>query len=261
MERLNVRPEDLRWLADDPDGYITGYDKSGWDASTWVLHAMWEQPSFGPVTYDELRRQQVADGTVEREAFGGIDLDDGRFVATGVPLGYVEAPGEGWRRLRWRALADRLGFGLGVDQPVPPCFRWFPMNSWPVDILPPSEGSLDGTSLRALLQVLSQHSPAGDETQCFAFYGSSPTGDYDNPTVYSGSIGAVAAFSASEDVTGSPSNFWPDDRSWFVYTDWDCMATKVSGSHDLVEAMRAAADLETFPIKAELTPAGHDRTR
>jgi hypothetical protein len=27
--------------------------------------------------------------------------------------------------------------------------------------------------------------------------------------------------------------FWPPDSSWFIYTDWDLMATRISGSQTL----------------------------
>nr|CTQ90461.1 hypothetical protein [Kibdelosporangium sp. MJ126-NF4] len=54
-----------------------------------------------------------------------------------------------------------MGFTLGEDRPVPPCHRWFPVSGWPVTIHPPTEGSLDETSLRVLLEVLTQHSRPG----------------------------------------------------------------------------------------------------
>ena len=48
------------------------------------------------------------------------------------------------------------------------------------------------------------------------------------------------------EVDGSPSNIWPDDRSWFVYTDWDLSGTRVSGSEELVASIVADQRLESI---------------
>jgi len=47
-------------------------------------------------------------------------------------------------------------------------------------------------------------------------------------------------------LTCTPSNLWPDDRSWFVYTDADLMATKVKGSAALIAALVDDVHLETL---------------
>ena len=44
----------------------------------------------------------------------------------------------------------------------------------------------------------------------------------------------------------TPGNLWPDDRSWFVYTDADLMATKVSGSAALIAVLEGDPHLETL---------------
>jgi hypothetical protein len=46
----------------------------------------------------------------------------------------------------------------------------------------------------------------------------------------------------------SPSNIWPRDRSWLVYTDWDLRGTKISGDPALMTALAADALLETVPL-------------
>ena len=47
-------------------------------------------------------------------------------------------------------------------------------------------------------------------------------------------------------MRSTPSNLWPTDKSWFVYTDWDLMATKVSGPAELVAAIEADDELESL---------------
>lgn len=140
-----------------------------------------------------------------------------------------------------------MHFTLGADQPLPPCFRWFPISSWPVNIAPPVEGSLDETSMRALLRILAQHSDAADETLCYAFYASLSSGDFDEQTLFSGPLGAIPDLvNGSDAMLATPSNIWPHDRSWFVYTDWDLWATRVSGSRWLTAEIAATPELEAF---------------
>jgi hypothetical protein len=43
----------------------------------------------------------------------------------------------------------------------------------------------------------------------------------------------------------TPNNIWPADRSWFIYTDSDLLATRISGSTELIAALRADDDLDT----------------
>ncbi|WP_370948581.1 hypothetical protein AB5J62_13650 [Amycolatopsis sp. cg5] len=224
--------EHLAWLSQDSTstGWATGHDKSGWEDSAWTLHAMWKQAS---------RSRQAAPPVIN-----GINLDDVS-VDTGVPLGYVPSPGEGATRLRWAELAGRMGFRLGEGQQVPPSRRWFPITSWPADVEPPSEGSLDETSLRALLRILARHSAS----TCYAYYASVPSGDWDEPTLFSGPLDAIPDLVGGPDaMAATPSNIWPADRSWFVYTDWDLWATRVSGSRELIAELGADPDLETVAV-------------
>ena len=39
---------------------------------------------------------------------------------------------------------------------------------------------------------------------------------------------------------------WPDNRSWFVYTDWDLSGTRVSGTAELIDSVVADLELETI---------------
>ncbi|WP_347661030.1 hypothetical protein [Micromonospora sp. B9E7] len=43
----------------------------------------------------------------------------------------------------------------------------------------------------------------------------------------------------------SPTNLWPEDRSWMVWTDYDLQGSKVSGSKSLIEAVERHPVLET----------------
>jgi hypothetical protein len=245
---------ELSWLTtgSGPETFA-GYDAGGWEASTWVLHAMYENPGLptAGVTHDEVHQSAIAQGLIQPLIFGELNLDEAATV-TGIPLGFAARPGSPWRRLRWSDHAARTGRILGAGQPVPPCHRWFPSGSWPVSIDPPPEGSLDEASLDALLHVLADHSSDGGDTPCFAFYAPLAAGDFDHPALMTGPLRAIRELVQGEnpfqrdDFQSTPSNFWPHDRSWFAWTDWDLLGTKISGSSALIDSVRAEPDLETI---------------
>lgn len=134
----------LSWLSSSSNGDtgVTGFDAGGWAASTWVLHFMYESPDRDPnLTYDDLWRTKVASGAAAPLVIGSINLDEVAAVV-GNSLG-LTSPKPEWVRLRWAELAERLHIELAGNE-VPPCWRWFPYRSWPSNLVPPDEGSLDG---------------------------------------------------------------------------------------------------------------------
>ncbi|MET8360199.1 hypothetical protein [Micromonospora sp. NPDC005171] len=174
-----------------------------------------------------------------------MNLDEETTV-TGIPLGFVARPASPWRRVFWsQHLTERRG--QAADRNHPPSHRWFPHRRWPVTVQPPPEGPLDKESLDALLDALGRCSVDGPRTDCVAFYASLPTGDVDSHHVWSGPLSAVPDL--LEERGGpypfSPTNLWPTDRSWFVWTDYDLLGTKVSRSGPLVEAVKTHPALET----------------
>jgi hypothetical protein len=49
-------------------------------------------------------------------------------------------------------------------------------------------------------------------------------------------------------IPQSPNIFWPADRAWFAATEVDFDSTLVGGSHELVDALLAAPELDSWPI-------------
>ncbi len=253
MKRLSETAERMDWLKDRPsEEAVTGFDADGWPATTWVLHAMYENPDLARLgTHDDVHRRRLDRGDVAPLIIGDVDIDASTTV-TGTPLGFVIHPGQPWVRVRWAEYLERFP-DFSPRRDVPPCDRWFPPGSWPVAITPPPEGSLDGESLDALLSVLAAHSPDGEDTECFAFYGSLPAGDFDTVHLWTGALGNIPKL--VDDTGGpyrfSPTNFWPVEREWFAWTDYDLQGTKVSGPADLVSALRADSRLECLDWQAD----------
>ena len=218
-------------------GSTNGYEPDGYPHAIWVLHAMYEpidpKPSAAGA-YDQNDLAATLRHVQQRqEHLHGVDFS---------PLGVANPdPGPGWQRLRWRELAARLGSSLQGHH-VPPCFRWFPDEGWPDNLIPPTEGSLDQPTAGRLIAHLAN---AGRSTECNAAY-SFLAGRWPEDTnpCFAGSVDRLPDLCEIE--FGTPSNFWPMDRSWFVYTDWDLWATKVNGPPTLIAALEADAELDTI---------------
>ena len=258
MEPVNAEAALGSLLSAPHEGNVwTGFDVRGWAASIWILHAMYETDELpSSMTYDEERRIERDAGVVDEipPVLEGV-LEDA--VATGGGLGPSSAPGGGWRRLRWLDLAERLGSNpLGRL----PSYKSFPFTSWPVNIRPPSEGSLDREQLERLCEHLGAAS--GADSPCYVFFARLPSGRLnvhdEEPLVYQGSIAEILPLYDEGELGGGPTNIWSSDRAWFVYTDWDLWGTKVSGSPELIRQLREDSELEAVEL-ALRAPRSEDR--
>ncbi len=231
---------ELKWLDERSDGTPTfgGYNTSGWEDTIWILHAMYEtQELSSGVTYHEAAQQSLRPDVSQAVDVGGCNA-----VLVGCPRGGSRAPGPGWHRLRWRTLAQRQDLDLFADQ-VPPCFRTFLYQSWPLAIRPPSEGSLDWEQLVRLTEHLADHTDGGLSGRCLAYYSIMVT-IQDHP-VHTGTMQDILDAYEDELLFGSPNNFWPEARNWVVWSDYDLWATRVDGPSDLIRALEADETLET----------------
>ncbi|MET9297112.1 hypothetical protein [Streptomyces sp. NPDC003077] len=247
------------WLEEccQDDG-LTGFPVPGMPDAAWVLNAMYEhehEHGHGAVSHHQAHQAALADGSVEPLVVGGIDIDaTPGLIATGGGLGWAGHPGAGWRRLRWAELADRVGEPV-VAEGLLPSYRSAPDGraedgSWPTGIEPPTEGSLDRDSWDRLITLLLKHSPSAPDTPCFAYYNPLLMGSVDvsHRHVLTGRLGDAHALADLEEPDFSPSNFWPQDRSWAVWTDYDLWGTKVAGPSSLIDALVADPDLEAVRL-------------
>ncbi|UFR01032.1 hypothetical protein KBP30_07505 [Streptomyces sp. Go40/10] len=246
-------PRTADWLRELAGDGVTGFMPPPLPDAVWVLGAMYEHDRLpADVTYDAYHRARAAEGGAGREVVGGIDLT-GVGTATGGGLGRAEHPGPGWRRLRWAELAARTGDPL-VPQGLLPSYRCFPSaktdGSWPLRIMPPTEGSLDRETWNRLTGILTEHSPQGPDTRCLAYYNPLMLRDADfgHPHVRIGRLGDAAALYDNPEADFNPSNLWAEDRSWVLCTDYDLWATKVSGPAALVETLLHDAEIEAVRL-------------
>ncbi|MFF9645346.1 hypothetical protein [Kitasatospora aureofaciens] len=240
------------WLLELCGDGVTGFMPPAMPDAVWVLNAMYEREQ-GPseVSYHDYRQASLADGSIQPATFAGINLEVG--IATGGGLGRAEHPGRGWRRLRWAELARRTGDPV-VPDGLLPSRRCFPSakkeGSWPLGIVPPTEGSLDRETWNRLIAVLTEHSPAGPDTRCLAYYNPLmlATSDFDNLHVRAGRLGEAAILYDNPEASFSPSNLWAVDRSWVLCTDYDLWATKVAGPARLIEELLNDPEIEAVRL-------------
>jgi len=217
------------WLLELCGDGLTGFMPPAMPDAAWVLNAMYEHER-GPAE----------------------DLETGT-ITTGGGLGRAEHPGPGWRRLPWAELARRTGDPV-VPDGLMPSYRCFASvkkgGSWPLGIDPPTEGSLDRESWNRLIGILVEHSPAGPDTACLAYYNPLLLGavDFDNLHVRAGRLGDAEILYDNPEVEFSPSNFWAEDRSWVLCTDYDLWATKVAGPPALIEALLNDTGIEALRL-------------
>lgn len=245
LRRTEARRE-MKWFRALPKWQAaTGFDQDGWPASRWVLHAMYRTVGDGSLTHDDTRKAAIAAGEIQPLVIGDLDLDATAWV-TGVGLGHAQAPDEA-DRLRWGPLLAEHGVDPSAQR-FPPNDGWFPWKSWPSNIEPPNEGSLGADDLEALLEVLAAHSADGAEQECIAYFGGLAASDFDSANMYRLQLRQIPEL--LDDKGGrflaSPSNFWPVDRNWFVWTDWDLLGTKVSGPEELMRDLEAHSKLEVI---------------
>lgn len=193
-----------------PEGKgFTGFECGGWQDSTWILHQLDAYPTS-------------ADRTAIESA-----------MATTVTS-----------RIWWNELIARHAIDVRSQQ-MPPYLGWFHNATLPEEVVAASPpGALDNASLARLIALLlaaTGSGPAG----CIGYW--SPLAvDLATPLYFEFDLRADNAFGDRQTFSPTPSNWWPHDLSWMVYSDGDLCATQVSGSSTLIASIRADGELETL---------------
>ena len=187
-------------------------------------------------------------GTAKALIVGKTNIDElpgSRVIGTS--LGASEWPGPGWARLMWLDLAARLNTDPFQVAPGFRSFR-FPDRSWPVNIRPPAEGSLDREQFACVCKHLADL--YGGDLPVFAYYALLANADWgDGDTLFRGSLAELGSLYDDPTLRGSPSNIWPDDRAWLVYSHCDAWGTKVSGSEELIARLTGDVILDTAQLR------------
>lgn len=143
-------------------------------------------------------------------------------------------------RLTWKEVADAMGVTYHA-QMTTDSFTTSERHSWPAQYFSPDEGDLGAEFTLRLADLLDK------EQQCYFHYDliSGHDEDWEGDTLYLGTLEELPAWLAEHDHK-SPTTWWPEDRSWCVYTDEDLTFTLVGGARDLIDRILSDDVLEAF---------------
>ncbi|WP_329123026.1 hypothetical protein [Streptomyces sp. NBC_01465] len=162
---------------------------------------------------------------------------------------------ESGKRVRWSELLSRTGQRL-EDWGHNLSYRVFDDADWSGEDSPfwnGHEGEPDRESLAHLLDVLAHHSTQGPDTPCYWAQTWFENFAHPVPARHGRLDEGLALYDDAQDPDPNhgprmfPSQWWPEDRSWYAVTDYDLWATEVLGppeliadllSHDWLEAVR-----------------------
>jgi hypothetical protein len=224
------------------------------ERTTCVLHAMQEDLSIQDwtLTWDQWEKQTgVKEARLHRMR---ARSPSGEQIANALSNmqspGGSPLPGAELRRISWREIARR--HDLDVRAMVKDWALWRPLSS--VLDGPPRylvgaavEGLIDPESAAHLITALRR--VEGDESCLFHFFSGLVGGwGHDTPFVVKGSLEDMNDLITERAKRGGagPDYWWPEDRRWCVYTDYDSTVTWVGGSSDLIAAIEDDSWIETF---------------
>ena len=166
-------------------------------------------------------------------------------------------PGETFegQRITWQNLVSAYGLQYHPEITQDSFTENFPNGSWPKYLIAPAEGTMDEDECPQLAEILESFNK---EQPCFFFYNSLAqrnSGD-SGGTLFTGNLSDVDALAGEEDYYLTPTYWWPDDKSWTVFTDPDYAFTLVGGSQELIDAILSNEYLEAIAVElaTRITP-------
>ena len=97
--------------------------------------------------------------------------------------------------------------------------------------------------------IATARSDFGAEQLCYFHYDLIATLGYESDLLFEGKLIDVFATYNLESVHGSPTQWWPEDRGWFVCSDWDLTFTLVGGSEEIIDELISNLDLEAVRVE------------
>ena len=134
-------------------------------------------------------------------------------------------------RLRLMELAEK--YGLKPSKELSAASLMLKLGATPRYIISGEQGEIEPESLMALIQILEHFT---GEENCSFLYDLLKTKDY-AATLFQGKLAEVIELSNSGGLRGTPTYYWPADRSWCLFSDIDLDFTVIGGSRELVDAL------------------------
>lgn len=195
-----------------------------------VFHPIYEDLSVKDrdITWNDLNQKlpRNLDDPVEKL------LGDSTFIYGG------EYDPENVKPITWQELADRNGLKFHPELTVNSFTRNFPRSSWPRHLIGPEEGHLELNTLKAIVRSIAISTSDFELSQpCYFHYDLTATNNYESALLFEGRLLQIFNTPDLDDVSTTPTDWWPADRKWFVASDWDLTFTLIGGSIDLVNSL------------------------
>lgn len=147
-------------------------------------------------------------------------------------------------RLRLMELAKK--FEIKSSKELSTAALMYKLNAVPRYLITGEEGRIERESLKALVQVLREFI---GKDRCYFWYELLRTEDYSD-FLFRGKLIDVMELSKRADLHGTPTYWWPADKTWCVYRDSDLDFSVIGGSRELIEALLADDFLECLVCAA-----------
>ena len=151
------------------------------------------------------------------------------------------------KRISWQQLAKEQGLTFHAELTTDTFTRNFRGKSWPRYLIGPEEGRLDDSDCHEVVKILS---PLSNAIKCFFLYHSITTDDYESDWLFEGRLDDVFLARNVPGVHASPTCWWPEDRKWFVYTDYDLAFTLFAGDIETIDTLVSNPNLECIRVEA-----------
>lgn len=222
--------------------YVTHCIPDVFESYCKVFHNVYEDVSIDDrsITWDEVSKRESAnlDDPVEKLIHDSTMVYGGDFDPNNL------------KRIRWSDLAARYSLQFHPELNVDSFSRNFPTRSWPRYLIGPDEGMLDDSTCKEIVRSIALATSDFDlSQQCFFLYDLIATTNYESDLLYKGRLKSLFDTPKLEDVSGTPTYWWPADNKWLVCTDWDLTFTLIGGSEEFISSIISNSEIECLLIE------------
>jgi hypothetical protein len=154
------------------------------------------------------------------------------------------------KRIKWEDLAVRYGLTFHPEFSVDSFSRNFRGFSFPRYLIGPDEGDLNVETCKEIVKSIAYATSDFEaRQQCFFHYDLITTRSFEDERLFEGQLIDVFKARELEDVSTTPTHWWPADETWFVCTDWDLSFTVIGGPDDVVDALIANVELDAIRVE------------
>ena len=208
-------------------------------------------PAYCKIFHPVFEDLSVSDRTIswnDLEEKGDVSDPVDNLLSTSVTVYGGEYDAAALRRLRWSDLATQRGLTFHPEINEDTFTRNFPGRSWPRYLIGPEEGQLDDDACHRIVRHISSLFRNPD---CLFLYDLIATADWESDLLFEGELQDVFAAREVEGVNSSPNRWWPEDRTWFIHTDYDLTFTLIGGESELIDALLSDDQLECIRVEPD----------